>query len=82
MQYKEFTKSPLTAHPLADQREWWADDAAIQTYEDMWNHKMTFPQLFPQERPNKIYEGGKEIYPPNGGLSTATVRTKEGVSNV
>lgn len=82
MNYKELKTNPLTAHPLADQREWWADDAAIQTVEDIVNHKMIFPSLFPQERPTKIVEGGKAIYPPHGGLTMASTRTKEGISRV
>lgn len=75
MQYKAFKNSPLFSHPLADQSEWYADDAAIQTLEGIWNHKQAFTHLFPLEKPTKMQEGGQDIYPSNGGLSIASTRS-------
>jgi len=72
--------NPLMSHPLADQATWWDDDKSIKEVESIRNHKIFLPEIFPTTKPNKIYEGGKEIYPPNGGLSFASVRTFEGIS--
>lgn len=72
--------NPLMSHPLADQATWWDDDTSIKEVESIRNHKIFLPESFPSTKPNKIFEGGLEVYPPGGGLSLASFRTFEGVA--
>lgn len=69
MQYKEFKNNPLTAHPLADQSEWYADDAAIQTLDAMRGHKLSNPQFAPLAAPNRVQEAGLDVPRREGSLS-------------
>ena len=34
-----FTNNPLTAHPLADQQEWWATDSSTKEAEALLNQE-------------------------------------------
>lgn len=77
-----FTNNPLTAHPLADQAEWWATDKTTKEAEAIQNHKVFDPVLTPYALPTKIEEGGKIVSTLNGSLTVAARRTKEGLSNV
>lgn len=61
MQYKEFKNNPLTAHPLADQSEWYADDAAIQTLDAIKGHKVINPQFAPRPTPTRVQEAGLDV---------------------
>lgn len=73
MIYSEFKTNPLTAHPLADQSEWYSDDKAIKTLEQIVNHKLGNPNFAPPTEPNQVMEGSKPIYRHLGSLTVRAV---------
>ena len=81
-QFKNFKTNPLTAHPLSDQQEWYADDLAIKTLEKIVNHKNGNPYATAYELPENVLEGGNPFPKSHGSLTQAAVRTKEGVRRV
>lgn len=73
MIYSEFKTNPLVAHPLADQREWYADDKAVKTLEQIVNHKLGNPYLAPPTEPQQVLEGGKPVVRHLGSLTVRAV---------
>lgn len=69
MTYKQTTPNPIpTAHDaLANQEDWWSDDASIKYTEAQINsHNLI--------KPTAIEEGGALIHPASDNLSTAMER--------
>lgn len=65
----EFTNNPLTAHPLADQSEWWATDKTTKAAETIRNRKVLNPDFVTPTAPSRVQEAGKDVPQKQGSLT-------------
>lgn len=65
----QFKNNPLTAHPLADQAEWWADDKATKEIETIRNQKTFDPAMAQPKAPARVQEAGLDVPRREGSLT-------------
>lgn len=65
----QFTNNPLTAHPLADQSEWWATDQSTHAVETIHNRKVFSPDFVTPIIPSRVQEAGLDVPRKNGSLT-------------
>lgn len=65
----QFKNNPLTAHPLADQSEWWADDKTTKEIEAIRNRKIFDPALAAPTAPSQVLEAGQPVPRREGSLT-------------